>query len=405
MTIERLPNESDLDYKYRILLDKARGTANYGWEDVEKALNVGVAKDTIRKGTFFLPEFDEYLRNKLSSNNELPSYKEVNEYKADGSQVSDKLIRISEQDMKNPDKLLEAHGYDHNQFELVNSRSSMWNSSVDKTLHSSRITVKPKVNGFDIDELVKATKEAIIPSKLEYNKTEGKNLLCIPFVDLHFGINTFQGYLEKLSETLDIIKSKNWDTIYIPFGHDLIHVNNHKGQTANGTNIEMVDLTKAWKDALKFYKVIFNEAIKNSQNVVADYVCGNHDADMTWAFAQLLEEIYPQVKFDTSINNKKYFKWNKILLVNLHGEKGMNRVAKTLITKYRDLMVDAKTVEIHSGHLHAEKVKDEYGIIVRTLPTSALEDNWHVENSFEGACKHSQIFEYNAEKLKTIYHV
>jgi len=93
------------------------------------------------------------------------------------------------------------------------------------------------------------------------------------------------------------------------------------------------------------------------------------------------------------------------LLVNLHGDKGINRVAKTLVTEYRDLMVGAKTVEIHSGHLHSQKVNDEYGILVRTLPTDAKTDDWHRDNSFEGAVKVSQLFEYNENILKTIHHV
>jgi len=168
MSLERLHNESALDYKYRILIDKTKGDADYGWDDIEKALNIGLAKDTIRKGSIFLPEFDEYLRTKLSpTSEELPTYKEVNEYKADGSQVSDKLIRINEQDMKNPSKLLDSHGFDPSEWELVNARNSMWNSSVDKTLHSSRITVKPKVNGFDINGLVKVLKSEVKPIQFE----------------------------------------------------------------------------------------------------------------------------------------------------------------------------------------------------------------------------------------------
>src|SRR5690554_2149983 len=40
-----------------------------------------------------------------------PGYKETIEIKADGSQVSDRLIEISEQNAKDDDYLLHAHGY------------------------------------------------------------------------------------------------------------------------------------------------------------------------------------------------------------------------------------------------------------------------------------------------------
>ena len=398
-------DETVFDQLVRVSVDKINKLHKRDWTDIREDFNFEHSSDNLRKYAtgFKLMVDNGYVKGNVAD--ELPKYKEVTELKGDGTQTSDKLIRISEQDMKNPDSVLIAHGYNPKEFELVNSRSSMWNSSVDNTLYSSRITVKPKIHELDIEGLVKATKEAIKHSTLEYIKTETSGLLTIPFVDLHFGINTYESYLEKLNDTVEVIRSKKWNVIYIPFGHDLLHNNDHKGKTANGTTIEKVDMTKAWKDALKFYKIIFDEAIQNSSNVVSDYVCGNHDADITWAFAQTLEELYPQVKWDTSIKNKKYFKWEKILLVSLHGEKGLPRVPKTLFTKYRDLVVGSKLVEIYSGHFHAERVRDEQGILVRTLPTSAEEDDWHVENSFEGSVKISQIFEYRTDRLKTIHQV
>ena len=208
-----------------------------------------------------------------------------------------------------------------------------------------------------------------------------------------------------MNDTLEIISSKSWDTIYIPIGHDLIHVNDSKNRTANGTIVETIDIPNAWKDAFTFYSNIIEASLKQSINVVSDYVCGNHDADLTWGFMQALEVKFPQVKWDTSMENKKYFKWNEVLLVSTHGERGLKRVTNTLITKYRDLMVGAKCIEIYSGHIHNQQVSDNYGILVRSLPTSAKEDDWHVSQSFEGSVKNSQVFVYKKDRIKTIYHV
>ena len=178
MTLHKLENESVLDHKYRILVDKAKGELEHGWDEIAQELNIGLAKDTIRKGTIFLPEFDEYLITKWSpTSQEMPTYKEVSEYKSDGSHISDKLIRLTEQDLKNPNKVLEAHGFDASEWELTNARHSMWNQSTDKTLHSSRITVKPKVNGFNIEKVIEKTMSNIKPYKRNVKVENGKNLL------------------------------------------------------------------------------------------------------------------------------------------------------------------------------------------------------------------------------------
>jgi len=70
----------------------------------------------------------------------------------DGSQVSDRLILISENDSKNPDFLLNAHGYDPEYWVLVNAISNFWNGMRPKdmglaTLRQSKITVRPKTEG------------------------------------------------------------------------------------------------------------------------------------------------------------------------------------------------------------------------------------------------------------------
>jgi len=337
-----------------------------------------------------------------------PNYKETTEITKDGSHKSDKLIEMNEAQGKDETFLLEAHGFDADIWEITGARNSIFNvnakGGITKTLYSSKITVKKKIDGFNIDKLIEKF-NSIKPIKVKRPTKSSKRMLSVAFVDQHFGINTFSHYERKLSETLEIFESREWDTIYIPIGNDLLHNNNHKGQTANGTQIESVDMDFATEEAYKFYTTLIDSALTNSVNVIADYIPGNHDSDITWMFTKMLAKLYPQVKWNTSIDAKKMFRWENILLVNLHGDKGLNRVAESLIKEYRDMMVNANTVEIHSGHLHSEKVIDKYGIMVRTLPTDALTDQWHKDNTFEGAVKVSQIFEYNENMLKNIHYV
>ena len=415
MSIERLPNEEYVAWKYRLLVDMSNGELDAKWEDVNNILGLGMHKDTVRKGSIFLPEFNEYMLNKLNkednaSANTTYNYKETTEILGDGSHKSDKVIEMSPDQSKDANFLLKSHGFDVDEWEITSAKNSIWNANTKsdgiKTLYSSKITVKPKLVGFNVDKMIERMQKEIKPVHVKQPFVlESRRLLEIPFVDMHFGINDYEMYQSTLVETLDLIRSKKWDTIYIPIGNDLLHNNDFKGRTANGTIIDKVDMLTAWSDAFNFYSHIYEEALKNSANVESHYVAGNHDTEMTWALTKALEVKFPQVKWDTSLTTKKFLVWKDVVVVSLHGDKGLQRVVDTLITKYRNLITNAKVVEIHSGHLHSQKTVDKYGILIRTLPTKAIEDDWHEDMSFEGATKTFQIFEYSSDKLKTIHYI
>ncbi|MEK4025498.1 hypothetical protein [Sporosarcina sp. FSL W7-1283] len=407
----RLQGEIPFQQLKRISVDKVNGLHRMDWLDVKEKFGFEQSAETLRRyAQAWKMDLDNSLESKeKSSKNEevINKYRSTTEIMGDGSHKSDRLVEMNDEQSKNPDYVLKAHGFDKSEWELVSAKNSIWNANQTdgtKTLFSSKISVKPKVNGFDVDRFLEKL-ESIKPKYRKQLTNSTDRLLTLSFVDLHFGINSCEDYQQKLDETIEIIQSKQWDTIYIPLGNDALHNNDHTGKTANGTQIETVDMDYATEEFYKFYTILIEESLDNSTNVVADYIPGNHDADITWMMVKMLAKMYPQIKWNTSMDAKKMFKWKNIFLVNLHGEKGINRVAKTLITEYRDYMVDAKTTEIHSGHLHSEKVKDEFGILVRTLPTSAKTDGWHKNMSFEGANKTSQLFEYDCDKLKVIHYV
>lgn len=406
----RLPDETAFQQLVRISVDKVNKLHNMDWIDVKETFNFEHSAESLRKyavGWNMIKQQESNCKSDEEISTEQMKYRNTTEIKGDGSFSSDKLISMNEEQSKNPDYILEAHGFDKNKWELVSAKNSIWNANgkdETKTLFSSKVSVKPKVNGFDMDKFL----EKIEDIKPKYRKQlveSTDRLLTLSFVDLHFGINSCSDYQQKLDETIEIIQSKNWDTIYIPLGNDALHNNNHSGKTANGTQIETVNMDYATEEFYKFYTILIEESLDNSINVVADYIPGNHDADISWMLVKMLAKMYPQIKWNTSMEVKKMFKWKNVFLVNLHGERGLNRVAKTLITEYRDYMVGANTIEIHSGHLHSERVKDEFGILVRTLPTSAKTDDWHRDMSFEGSNKISQLFEYDSDELKVIHYV
>lgn len=409
MSLDKLNNESELDYKYRLLLDKAKGELSEGWEEIIKTLNIGLSKDTIRKGTIFLPEYEEYMIGKFSVDNSIPNYKETVELKGDGSTISDKLVQMTNAEMKDSEFLLKAHGFNPKEFELVSAKNSIWNVSAgkdpNKTLYASKISVKPNITGFDVDKLLEYLKVDLKPLVLDVKEIKSDRMLEIPLVDMHFGVADFNYYVSTLIEIKHLIESKHWDVIYIPIGNDLLHNDTFDGKTSNGTQITPVDMEKAWSDAYKFYEFLFQVALKKSNKVVSHYVCGNHDKVMSYGLVQALSKVFVQVEWDTSIANKKLFTWKDVAILSAHGDKGGSRLPKTILKEYGKVIADKKVVEIHTGHLHYNASKDDFGVVYRTLPTKAISDDWHTEQSFLGAGKYFSLFEYKPDLLKTIHNI
>lgn len=349
------------------------------------------------------------LENDIDDTVESPNYTNEIEILKDGSQKSDKLIKMSVEDSKDTTFLLEAHGYDPNEWEVTNAKSSIWNQHNKEdgtlTLFSSKLTVKPKVNGFDFNKCLEKANKEITPIHIENRVSNGEGLLEIPLFDMHFGVNTYEDYLEVRDSIVSKITSKKWDKIFFIIGQDLLHNNGFDGKTSSGTPIEQVDMTKAWNDAFSFYCQLITVAQNNSNGVNCSYSIANHDDSMSWAFVKCLEIKFPNVSFDTSKKVRKAFVWNDIFIGYAHGHKGANRIHENFLSDFGKLMAIANVVEIHTGHIHKEIANDKYGILARTLSTKGKTDSWHDDNGFVGSHKRFQLFEYSPTSLDAVYYI
>lgn len=341
---------------------------------------------------------------------DLPDYKESHEILSDGSHKSDKLVRMSEAQKKDVNFLLDAHGFDSEEWELISAKHNIWNTYSKQdginTLYASKIAVKPRHNGFSMEKLLEEIKK--VPAmyvKTKVEPVEDKRLLEIPFFDSHFGISNFDYYKPTQDETMDLIQSRRWEEVLFIIGQDMLHNDNFKGQTANGTQIESVDMPNAWRDIKRFYYPLIEEALDNANNVKIIFSKGNHDESMGWAFVQLLMERYPQCEFDDSFIERKIHTFEKIFIGVTHGDKARKNLDKIFPKEFPMEWAQANTHEIHTGHFHVEDAKDVFGMMVRTLATRNKTDQWHKDNGFVGAHKRFMLFEYSTTELKSIHYV
>ena len=187
-------------------------------------------------------------------------YNEKIEIESDGSQCSEKLIKITREELKDTNKIMSLHGYDPEKWEVVKVSNSIWNSPIkggDKQeLYASKLIVKPRteISPQQIAEIfnnIAARKSEKIEKPYTNYNADGK-ILEICLTDLHFGMlawgpETGAEYnLEiaekKFKEILNDIISKtrffSFQKIYFIFCHDFFHCNNQERSTNKGTMVD-----------------------------------------------------------------------------------------------------------------------------------------------------------------------
>lgn len=340
------------------------------------------------------------------------NFKETSEINNEnGIHTSSKLVKMSLEQKKDPRFLLEAHGYNPDTWELITAKDSKWTVGLDQIpQYASKISAKPSEIDYNLSKLIETIKNGSIkPFEIDIQPIipDGNHLLEVSLFDAHFGIGDYEYYKPTQSDIFEKINSRKWKEVLFTIGQDMIHNNDFKGNTANGTPIEKIDMNKAWEDCCKFYEPLITLAVsQQSANVKIMYSKGNHDETISWAFVKYLKARFPTVEFDDSFEERKIHTFGKIFIGITHGDKGNNKdLANIFIKEFPLEWANATIQEIHKGHFHKEDGIDFFGTMVRTLATRNKTDLWHKDKGFIGANKRFMLFEYSETSLKGISYV
>ena len=259
-----------------------------------------------------------------------------------------------------------------------------------------------------IEELLEAIKANTPIAQIQPKVIkEADGMLEIPLFDMHFGIADMEFYRDTLADILAIVASKHWDRIVIPVGQDLFHNDSIvKGVTTKGTLIEKVDLKKAVYDAKTFYFNLIDTALQSANEVSVMYSPGNHDKTVGWLFVQMLKVRYGDIVDDSTAERKAIW-WNGCFIGITHGDKhtdNVNGLRGKFTMEFPALFATAKVREIHTGHLHREDSRDEYGVLVRRVCCGNKNDDWTTDEGYKSQ-KRFMLFEYAPNRLKSIHYV
>lgn len=363
------------------------------------------------------------LPNKNGDNPSAPERKSTIELNKDGTQTSTRLIEMAEEDAKDKNFLLQAHGYDVGMWEITSARNNIWQvySKEDKvqTLYSSRIVVKPR-STVSLDEVKEVFAELDreyeppIHKPTQYDKN-GK-MLEINLADLHLGKLAWVGdagenydykiardrFFYVINDVLTRTAHYKFNKILFVFSNDFYHFDNLDTTTTSGTRMDS-DLRWA-----KLYKVGVEMLIEGidllSQHAPVEtfYLGSNHDKMTSFYAVCHLDAWFrhnKNININTDAQARKYIEFGRCLIGFTHGDtERKSRIGKLMPIEAREAWGRTLYHEVHAAHFHSEQaIKEENGIIVRHISSPTGTDNWHYEKGFVGAVKKTQSFIWDKE--------
>lgn len=410
---------------------KQDGSVDLDWSEITQKHGIKLNPDSVRKanGTPFGGTFrTAYFKNKSISSSITDTEKAKSAYKSeqsinkDGTYTSNKLISITEDELKNPVSLLEAHGFDIKDWELVSARNNIWNvySKQDgiQELYSSKIVVKPKEQTIDYDRINewfnKLDRTYSLPAlKTSDGYLNGNKCLLIDIADLHLNLqatmfSTGNEYNCEIAEKLffyvieDIlsrVEKYNFNKIIFCIGGDMLNGDSISGSTTKGTP---QDSDLLYFDATeKLYAMTIKaiDILKQKAPVDVIYISGNHDQLSSYKLAKFIEAWYRNDKnviVDYSPLPRKYIKFGRTLFAFAH-DGNIKTLPRLIADEAREYWSDIDTTEVFLQHLHTEQVlTEEYNMRIQRLPTISAKSDWTVNKGF-GSKRQCKTFIFDIE--------
>lgn len=328
---------------------------------------------------------------------------------ADGSIVSDVVLRNVGKKNMTPQELLRLHSFDPDLFVITRVVSNTWTTSTsDSQLYNfqSKITVAPIVKEFDIETAINKQLNRVKPFEIETppEKHGDPLTVVINVSDTHFSgagvdyddnLGTLALKMARLQKTY----SKSPITIVLNMLGDIVNVDTIKGQTTKGTQLQTFDIEEQLNETIKFTEKLFSIISLVASNIKVQGVYGNHDTTLSYYIYRLMEQRYNKVatfditKKDSTGGMFKSMLINGVMIGATHGDKRGNNIPMLMATEFPKQWAGAKTREMYCGHIHTQKTKiietqqDVTGMVIRQVPTAKPVDDWEKSKGFTSAKK------------------
>lgn len=437
MNFQKSESENLEQYIWRLGNAKDSGEIDMSWDEIADVINSEMGNGVWEyTSSAFRKPYQQAKRfydagvfndkgasvSPLSTEEIKAAYKSETSINKDGTYSSKKLIEMNDEQSKDPDYILNAHGFDPDFWKLVSARNNIRNASRKDgivTMYASYITVKPiddgeislrKIGEF-FDNL---DRNYSLPSlNADYSYLDGNKLLLIDIADLHMNLQasvftTGNEYNCDIAEELffhvieDIMtRTQRYDFEEVVFciGGDMLNADSLAGTTTKGTP---QDNDVHYYDAYERMCAMTIKAIdilKDTCKVNVVYVMGNHDEMTGFKLAKYVDAWFrndDRVEVDYRPVARKYKLYGNTLLCFAHDGKAQ-KLPAIIANEAREYWSQAETVEVFLQHMHTEQVlMEDNNIRIQRLPTISGRSKWSADNGY-GAKRQCKSFIFDSE--------
>ncbi len=369
------------------------------WEEIAKA--TGYSRAGIRSYAYRQEWYKDFKREVGRHSN--PEHRD-----SSSSITSEIILQRNSKELFTEAELLELHGFDPKEFRIKNVTSNEWTTPQEGGQfynYQSKISVVPITEGektqADFLEILKAEVQPITVKQRRF----GKNNVIIALSDMHFGETTILDLQDKLVEITQILQ-KGYNKVVIMNAGDFFHsADMFSSRTTAGTVLETVDMVRAVNDAKAFMDVVFKSALENANEVEYQYVAGNHSS-FEYFFNEYLIVKYPEATIAQHNELSTAFMIDNVLIALTHGHKiKKNNLSQVISFEHRELWGRASEVHCFTGHYHQLESQSLNGVVVHQLGTPKKADTYERQNGWVASRKLIQMFEFDSDKMKTVYYI
>jgi len=421
------------------IIDKRNGNTDIDWQEIIEKYNLPISVDSLRRvnngifGGGFVAEYMKSTNRNLNEkvNDDLSKNKDIS-FNKDGSMSSSMLLKMTEEEAKNPEFILKAHGFDIDTWELASCRNTVRQvvskvvNQVDKdgklvdqytdkgkpvyttdvrTLYASYITVKPKkdkeISLAKIEEFFdRLDRNYSLPEiKRTKDYLNGDKMLLIDIADLHHNLQASiftsgddyncdiaeQLFFYVINDVLSRTKNYDFDEIVFVLGGDLSTADYITNTTVKGTPQDN-DL-HYYEACERLYAMTIKaiDLLKDIAKVNVILCVGNHDEVTCYKLAKYIDAWFrneERVNVDYTPLARKYYLYGKTLMCFAHDGK-LNKLPALIANEARQLWSQADTVEVFLQHLHTEQVlMEDNNIRIQRLPTISARSKWTSDKGY-----------------------
>jgi len=383
------------------------------------------------------------IRTHLNYKKDMSSDRAIGEmeetiFKADGSLVTKRDLKLSETESQDPEFVMRAMGYEPVMWKLnwCKTKRGYWDVTMKlrtrgeddedgkptyhevpakKTNHTYKceISIAPRQNVLTEEMLDTVFNNLKAPKLRQYkHKKKTGELFELPIMDLHLGKLAWGKesgdnydlhiasdlFRKSVNEALDSIPlyGLNIERIIFPLGQDFFHFDTSKSTTTKGT---VMDTDIRWPKMYEEGVKLATWAIENLRTVApvdVIYVAANHDKMMSFFLTKHVEAYFrncKDVKVNTSPYPRKYVTYGDCLIGYSHGADEKKQI-DVLMQQECPTWSQTKWREWHLGHIHKEMAREIGGVIIRNIASITSRDNWHTEHGYQ-AVRKAQAFVWN----------